>query len=260
MVYKVKPYQKFRILFYSKVNSTNQVARQFAEQGEPEGLLVIAEQQTAGKGRCGKHWFSVAGESLCFSLLLRPVNKNPEQCPQLALILGLSLAQTMEKMGFQPQLKWPNDVYLNGKKIAGILLESMVQSDRFQWVIAGVGVNLNVKRESLPQILQGSATSLFIEGKKEIIADQFLQKFLSIFSSWYGNWRENDQAQHLLAEYSKRSMVLGRMITHERQGKRYQARVERIDEYGGLWLIQQGKRYRLSWGEISLIMDDQPQI
>lgn len=252
----MKSCQKFQILYYSQVNSTNQVARQLAEQGEPEGLLVIAEQQTAGKGRSGKSWFSVAGESLSFSLLLRPINKNPEQCPQLALLLGLSVALTMEKLGFQPQLKWPNDVYLNGKKIAGILLESTVRSDRFQWVVAGVGVNLNVKRENFPQILQKTATSLFIEGKKEIGADQFLQEFLAFFSSWYGNWRENDKTQNLLNEYSKRSMVLGHSVIYEKKRKRYRALAERIDENGGLWVVRQGERYRLSWGEISLTMNN----
>lgn len=248
----MKSYKNFRILYYSTVDSTNKLARQFAEQEEPEGLLVVADQQITGRGRGEKRWFSVSGESLTFSLLLRPVNKNPEQCPQLALILGLSLAQTMEKLGFYPQLKWPNDVYLNGKKIAGILLENTVRYNRLQWIVAGVGVNLNVKKESFPQTLQDIATSLFIEGGKEIVTDQFLQEFLSVFSYWYDSWKVNDKMQYLLDEYSKRFIVLGCTVIYEKQGKKYQAQMERIDENGGLWVIHQGDKHRLSWAEISI--------
>ena len=114
----MKSYPNFQILYYSTVDSTNQLARQFAEQGETKELLVVADQQTAGRGRGGKRWLSVPRECLTFSLLLRPVNKNAEHCPQLALILGLSFVHVMEKLGFHPPLKWPNDVYLNEKKIA----------------------------------------------------------------------------------------------------------------------------------------------
>jgi BirA family biotin operon repressor/biotin-[acetyl-CoA-carboxylase] ligase len=256
----VKSYPNFQILYYSTVDSTNQLARQFAEQGETKELLVVADQQTAGRGRGGKRWLSVPRECLTFSLLLRPVNKNAEHCPQLALILGLSLAQAMEKLGFHPQLKWPNDVYLNEKKIAGILLENAVRSDRLQWVIAGVGVNINVKKDNFPQKLREIATSLFIEGKKEIATDLFLQEFLTIFSSWYCNWINNNKIQHLLEEYTRRSMVLGRLVTYEKQGKRYQARAERIDENGGLWVIREEERHRLSWGEVSIASDNKTQI
>lgn len=256
----MKTCNNFRIFHYTTVGSTNQLTRQFAEQGEPEGLLIVADQQIAGKGRGGKCWFSVPGESLTFSLLLRPAKKYPEQCPQLALMLGLTLAQTMENMGFKPQLKWPNDVYLHGKKIAGILLENAVRSDRLQWIIAGIGVNLNVKKNNFPQELQGLATSLFIEGKKEIVSDLFLQVFLNIFSSWYCNWINNNKMQYLLEEYSKRSMVLGCLITYEKKGRRCQGWVERIDENGGLWVINQEERYRLSWGEVSMAINSNSRV
>jgi BirA family biotin operon repressor/biotin-[acetyl-CoA-carboxylase] ligase len=255
----VETSKNFRILHYETVGSTNQLARQFAEQGEPEGLLIVADQQVAGKGRSGKDWFSVPGESLTFSLLLRPIKKNPEQCPQLALILGLTLAQTMENMGFKPQLKWPNDVYLHGKKIAGILLENAFRSNQIQWIIAGIGVNLNVTKNHFSQELRNQATSLLIEGKKKITHDFFLQKFLIIFSSWYCSWINNDKMQYLLEEYTKRSILLGCLITYEKKGRRCQGWVERIDENGGLWVTHQEERHRLSWGEVTIALNSNPQ-
>lgn len=250
---------EFRIIYYNIADSTNRLTRQLAEQKKPEGFVVVVGRQTAGKGRGEKNWFSVPGKSLTFSILLRPKKKLAEQCPQLALILGLSLAKIIENLGFNPYLKWPNDVILNGKKIAGILLENSVRANRLQWVVAGIGVNLNIKKVDFPLELREVATSLFIEGRREIDPEIFLQEFLLNFSFWYSCWLENREMQSMLDEYTKRSMILGCTVTYENQGRRCQGQAERIDENGGLWIIDKGERYRLSWGEVSIVTDSKSQ-
>jgi len=229
----------FHIIYQKEVTSTNLVVRRLAEKNEPEGTLVVAEIQTSGKGRKGKSWFSFPGKSLTFSFLLRPVKK-------------LSVAQTLETLGFYPSLKWPNDIYLNQKKVAGILIENSIQFNRLRWTIAGVGVNLNLKREDFPARLQKSATSLLIEGGKPIHPKEFLQIFSEIFRVWYSPWEKNQCQAQMMKEYIKRSATLGKMVRWKKGGKTHQGRAEAIDENGGLWVACEEGQRRLSWGEVSI--------
>jgi BirA family biotin operon repressor/biotin-[acetyl-CoA-carboxylase] ligase len=142
------------------VDSTNLFARRLAEAGAPEGEMVFAEEQTQGRGRLGRTWFSPRGLNLYFSLILRPAFP-PVQACQITLMAAVALAETLEAaIGTAPEIKWPNDILYAGKKLAGVLTESVCEGKSVRFVILGIGVNVNLPVASLPGALRECATSL----------------------------------------------------------------------------------------------------
>lgn len=147
--------EPFRLLIRESVESTNDEVRVLAQAGAPDGLIVLAEHQTAGRGRRGAAWFSPAGESLAFSILVRP--EEPKALwPRLALATGLAVAEAVESFGPQAGIKWPNDVWIGHRKVAGILVEA--GSD-----FAVIGIGLNINTTAFPPEVSEIATSLRIE-------------------------------------------------------------------------------------------------
>ena len=146
------------IHFFERTDSTSTQAAKMAEAGAPHGTLVLAERQDAGRGRLGRGWSSPAGSGLYFSLLLRP-ELPPHQAPQLTLLAAVAVARAVEEIaGVAPEIKWPNDLLLGGKKFCGILTEMAGGVDRVRWVILGIGIN--VTTQEFPGELQPLATSL----------------------------------------------------------------------------------------------------
>jgi len=144
-----------RLLIRESVGSTNDEARVLGETGAADGIVVLAERQTAGRGRRGAAWFSPPGESLAFSVLVRPAEPKP-LWPRLALAAGLAVAEAAESLGLQAAIKWPNDVWIGRRKIAGILVEAGRD-------FAVLGIGLNVNTESFPPEVAESASSLRLE-------------------------------------------------------------------------------------------------
>jgi BirA family biotin operon repressor/biotin-[acetyl-CoA-carboxylase] ligase len=147
---------------YDLVESTQAIARGLAEHGAPEGTTVQAATQTAGRGRLGRHFFSPPG-GLYLSVILRPPLA-PAQAQLIGLAAGLAVAEAVKQVaGAQPMLKWPNDLLIGGRKVAGLLVELASEAQRVRFAILGIGVNVNIPRESFPEELRASATSLAVE-------------------------------------------------------------------------------------------------
>lgn len=151
-------------LFFPECGSTSDVAAERARAGAPEGLVVLAEAQTGGRGRLGRTWHSPAGSNLTFSILLRPTRPPPE-IPPLTLLVGAAVAEALCRFGVVPRLKWPNDVQLASgaqgaepRKVAGILTEMATEGDRVGHVVVGIGLNVNAT--TFPPELADKATSL----------------------------------------------------------------------------------------------------
>src|SRR5262249_37507041 len=143
------------IHYFESIESTNVHAGELARRGAAEGEVVIAESQTRGRGRLGRSFFSPRGVAFYGSLILRAPTP-PARAPQITLLAGLAVAETVHQhAGSRPGLKWPNDVWLGGLKVAGILTEMEAESDRVLHVVCGPGINLNVPRESFPAELRG---------------------------------------------------------------------------------------------------------
>lgn len=169
------------ILRYDSVSSTNDVARELATSGAPEGLCVIAREQTAGRGRQGRSWSSPPGEGLYLSLVLRPQIRAADSAI-VTLAAAVAVAETL-KLDFEvpADIKWPNDVLASGRKICGILVESAIQNDQLQYAVMGIGVN--IAQRSFPSDI--SATSLLLETGRQIEIAHFAQPMLGRIEQWY---------------------------------------------------------------------------
>jgi len=175
-----------RVYHFFKTDSTNRVAMELGYADEPEGAVVLAEEQTAGRGRAGRNWHSERGAGLYVTLLLRP-KLSPVQAPLLTMLAGLSahtavLAQT----GLSAELKWPNDLLLNGKKLGGILTEMHAEPNAVRFVIVGIGIN--VSQEKFPGELAATATSLRKETGRLHSRLEILVKLLSQFETDYNRF------------------------------------------------------------------------
>jgi BirA family biotin operon repressor/biotin-[acetyl-CoA-carboxylase] ligase len=197
------------ILFIETVDSTNQVARKLAGEGKPNGFAVLAGSQTAGRGRLGKAWQSPPGKGLYCTILVRP-QIAVEDYSKITLTAGLAVGQVMEKICQLPvQLKWPNDIYVSGRKCGGILVEtsSLQDTDERNFVLVGIGVNINSEKGTFPAELQETATSVFIETGMEYdiwslfapIRERLLQLLAQLasegFAAILNQWRERDMLQ-----------------------------------------------------------------
>jgi BirA family biotin operon repressor/biotin-[acetyl-CoA-carboxylase] ligase len=165
-----------RIHHFFKVDSTNLVALRLGHDGEPHGALVIAEEQVAGRGQAGRAWHSEKSSGIYVTALLRP-EIPPMQAPLITLMTGLAVhAAIAEQTGLRADIRWPNDVLVNGKKVCGILTEMHAEPGRVHFVVVGIGLNVN--NESLPKELAGVATSLRVECGRDVSRIELLAKLL----------------------------------------------------------------------------------
>ena len=170
---------------FDQVDSTQNIAHELVKAGAAEGTLVVAEQQTAGRGRRGRNWFSPKGKGVWMSLILRP-NISLQFTPQLTLLAAVALCRTLQ--AFVPHkvgIKWPNDLLIQGRKVSGILLESSAEDERLNYVIAGIGISVNLTEEDYSDELKVKATSLFMESGKLIERELLICQFLAQFEQLY---------------------------------------------------------------------------
>lgn len=214
----------FRLLWRERVSSTNDELRALAEKGMAEGLVLVAEEQTAGRGRRGAEWFSPKGESLAFSVLLRPLDPKAFW-HRLSLVAGLAVAEAVERFVPLAEIKWPNDVLIGGKKIAGILVEA--GSD---FVIVGIGINVNT--DTFPEGL--AATSLAIERGEDVPRGEVLLAVVERLA--HHSNRLGGGFEGLLAGIRERCHLTGRRVTLTCAEKRREGVVRGIGMGGELLL------------------------
>jgi BirA family biotin operon repressor/biotin-[acetyl-CoA-carboxylase] ligase len=172
-----------RIHHFFKVDSTNRIALELGQHNEPHGALVVAEEQSAGRGRTGRLWLSEKSNGIYMSILLRP-QLTPVQAPALTLAAGLAARDAVtEQSGLQADIRWPNDVLLNGKKLCGILTEMYSEPDRIRFVVVGIGLNVN--HAKMPAAIANIATSLRIETGRVHERAELLVRLLRCFESYY---------------------------------------------------------------------------
>jgi BirA family transcriptional regulator, biotin operon repressor / biotin---[acetyl-CoA-carboxylase] ligase len=199
-----------RVFHFFKTDSTNRVAMELGYAGEPEGTVVLAEAQTAGRGRSGRSWHSEKGTGLYFTVVLRP-RLSPAQAPLLTMLAGIS-AQTAitAQTGMAPELKWPNDLLLNGKKVGGILTEMHAEPNAVRFVIVGIGINVN--QEKFPPELSGTATSIRKESGRMSYRLELLVRLLTQFESDYNRFLREGPAYVVARFESVSSFAKGRRV------------------------------------------------
>src|SRR3990172_7917990 len=172
--------------YFQEIDSTNSHARRLADAGAPEGEVVIAEYQSDGRGRLGRNWVSPPYCNLYFSLLLRPALA-PIHAPLITLMAAVALADTVAAFVAEPPaIKWPNDILIRGKKLAGILTDSSCDSERIEFVILGIGVNLNYPRAQMPETIRQRAISLIEVAGKSVVREIFLRRLIKDLDRCYG--------------------------------------------------------------------------
>ncbi|MFH0773928.1 MAG: biotin--[acetyl-CoA-carboxylase] ligase [bacterium] len=223
----------------SQVGSTNDLARTLIASGCQNGEVIISDLQTAGRGRGVKEWVSPPG-GLWFSIILFPTNLNPDKLSLFSLIIGLVISKVIESQtGLYCAIKWPNDLYLKEKKICGILIESNIRLKSVEWLIIGVGLNLNVDKNLLPE----GAGSIKEELKEEVEKEKVFSALLSeIEKAWIGFQEDSLQ---FLPEIKKRCLSLGRKAKFKVDEQRLIGEATDIDEKGRLVVEAEGKMYHL---------------
>jgi BirA family transcriptional regulator, biotin operon repressor / biotin---[acetyl-CoA-carboxylase] ligase len=238
----------YRLLCYDSIGSTNDEAKRLAREGAAEGTLVWAREQTAGRGRRGHPWISPSG-NLYVSLLLRP-DCRISSVAQLGFVAALAaggalraIMQRVERLAY----KWPNDVLLNGRKIAGVLLESeTVGSEKLSFVVVGAGVNLIAS----PQGTEFPATSIMAEGFGEVIPEVMLEEFAAHFQSWFANWRAEGFAPVRAAWLAAAAIARGEPIRVRLDALALCGRFLDIDHEGNLLIDCSGDCRRIPAGEV----------
>ena len=197
--------------------STNAEAFRLAEDGAVEGTVVTADEQNKGRGRLGRTWLSPPGANLYCSIILRPHIK-PFEAPQLTFLSAVAVARAIEQAtGLKPEIKWPNDVLIGGKKVAGLLNEMSAETDGINFVILGIGVNLNMTADQLPDGLRHPATSLYIEGRTKVGRARFTALFLNELDRLYAGFLDCGFAQ-VRREWQERCNAAGREVVVSNHG------------------------------------------
>jgi len=189
-----------RIYHFFKIESTNTVAMHLAEHGEPHGTIVLAEEQTGGRGRAGRSWVSEKSTGIYCTILLRPP-LSPAHAPLLTLVTGLAARDAaVEELDSSPDIRWPNDLLVGGRKFGGILTEMHAEPDRVHYAVVGIGINVN--QSKMPAELAGIATSIKIETKKNHSRFELLIRLLRHFDRYYNQFIA-DGAQPILRRFSE---------------------------------------------------------
>lgn len=198
------------IYFYEETDTTNNRARELALEGAPEGTLVVAEKQTAGRGRRGKVWESPLGTGIWMSLVLRP-QIAPTEASVLTLLCGLATAEAIEaETGLSAGIKWPNDILINGKKAVGILTEMDCEMSEVHFVIPGIGINVNTA--SFPPEIAEIATSLYLECGKTVSRRRLVHKVLERLEEHYETFLRTGSFAAMLEDYRKHCITLGKEV------------------------------------------------
>lgn len=224
-----------RIYAYQQTKSTNDVALYLGANGAPDGALVIAEYQTAGRGRLGRNWLSSPNCSILASVVLRP-KIQPYQMPVVTLLTAAAAANAIRCITKLPaKIKWPNDVFIDGKKVCGILTEMGIEKGCEPFLVVGIGINVNIEKDSFPISLKSTATSLSILLGYELSRIQLLQQFLLEFENRYILLNDGNPMP-IISEVKSLSSILGCQVRVECDEKVAVGQVVDIDENGALVL------------------------
>jgi len=242
---------KGEILHFRETSSTNTIAKELALRGAAEGLLVLAEEQSGGRGRRGREWHSPLGKGIYFSMVLRP-RIAPAEAPKMSILAAVAVAEAMIAAArVNARIKWPNDVLIGGKKVAGILAEVGAEMDEVQYLVIGIGVNVN--NTGFPPELRQQATSLHVETGKPFPRLILLKEILARFEALYEEAMSKG-FNPCMARWRELSDMLGMNIRVEVPGLVHEGLAEDIGQDGSLLLRDgKGKVHKIVAGDVTFI-------
>ena len=234
--------------WFAEVGSTNDVAKQLAEEGALHGEVVIAEAQTAGRGRRGRAWVSPAGRNVYLSVVLRP-DLPPTRASELTLLAAVAVCEAVRQAGVPAAIKWPNDLLANGKKVAGVLTEMASEMDQVQWVVLGIGVNVNAEASDFPAELRGLVTSVAIERGDPVPRALFAAALITSLEEWLDRHAAEGFAPVRQA-WRVMSDTLGREVRVRVGDRELEGVAEDVDDAGALLVRTPRGRERVLAGDV----------
>ena len=235
-------------IYYDSIGSTNDVAKQLATQGAVQGTLIIADEQTAGKGRRGRRWIAPQGSSLLFSLILHPALA-PSELPRLTMASALAAGRAIEETtGLAVHFKWPNDILLEGKKAGGILIEAGISGETVDYAVVGIGLNVNLDVAQIPEIAK-TATSVSMELGQRTSRLELLQSFLRFMEREYQLLQEGVSPH---SRWAARLPQLGQRVEVATPWGRESGQAQSVDADGALILLRDdGTAARVTVGDVA---------
>ena len=240
------------IRVFQETTSTNDIIEKLARDGVKEGVAVFSESQTKGRGRLGRKWISPARKGLLFSLLLRP-KLPPQAVTQLTIASATALARAIcSAAGLDAEIKWPNDVLVRGRKVAGILTEMKAEPDAVNYVTLGIGVNVNLTASEFPSDLRRIATSLRAEAGEAMDRAELAVEILRELDRDYARIC-GGQFEAVADEWEEQCKTIGRDVAIQIGDRRIQGRAESLDSDGALLVrTQHGRLERIVGGDVTV--------
>jgi BirA family transcriptional regulator, biotin operon repressor / biotin---[acetyl-CoA-carboxylase] ligase len=241
-----------KLLFFASVSSTNAVAMEMASQGCPEGTIVMAETQTAGKGRLGRSWISPPGKNLYISIVLRPAI-SPRDATALTLLSAVAcISAIRQSYSVAATIKWPNDIIVENRKLGGILTEIKADIDRITHAVVGIGINVNLTRADMPDEIKAIATSIIDQTGELSSRTDLAAAVIREFDKWYGLLM-NKGKQVVIDEWLSLSSTIGKHVMVATGRALLEGYAEGIDDEGLLILkLADGTYHKVSAGDVTL--------
>ena len=238
------------IYYFDSIDSTNTKAKELAEEGHPSGTLVVADRQTAGKGRRGRSWESPTGIGIFMTLMLKP-EINPNNASMLTLVAAMATTRAIRRVTSVPaMIKWPNDIVMNGKKVCGILTEMSAQFDYINHIVIGIGIN--VHNEDFPEEIAKTASSLYLESGQHIHRASLIEAFLEEFEDVYAEYLKTEDMEGLQKEYDAMLVNRGRQVRVLDPKEPFEGKAMGITKKGELIVDTWESRKLVSSGEVSV--------
>lgn len=243
-------------LYYQEIDSTNNQARSLASTGYPEGTVVVADMQTAGRGRRGRSWYSPGSQGIYMSVILRPLLPLKE-ISRISLLTAVAVAETLEEeLNLPARIKWPNDILINNKKVAGILSEAVTDMDGIEYIVVGIGLNISTRLQDFPSDFRTAATSAHLEDARPVSRVKVLQGLLARLERHYFDLLAGSFEGTLLKGKSL-SLIIGQELRLDTINGFLVGQALDIDENGFLLVRDQsGIVHTIFSGEVTILPPD----
>lgn len=240
------------IIHLKETDSTNTRAKDLASHGAPEGTVVIAEKQTKGRGRRGRSWFSPLSDGIYASLILRPAI-SPVVASKITLMAAVAVAESLLSLTqLDVRIKWPNDILINGKKIAGILTEISTEMDRVDYIVIGLGLNVNTSFKNTSKEVRERATSILAETGKRFPRIKLIRAYLQFYEKYYEMFNKSG-FEPIMSRWKELANIIGQRIIVDTISKKYIGEVLNVDDDGILILKDdRGITHRIFSGDVTL--------
>ena len=239
-----------KLFYYEETESTNNDVKRLMAEGEPHGVLAVAEKQTAGKGRRGRTWISDEGCNIFMSLGLKP-EISPDKASMLTLVMAMAVNDAIcELTGLNSQIKWPNDIVVNHKKVCGILTEMEVEAMQIRYVVIGVGINVN--QTGFPEEIKETATSLFLETAHSVNRQKLMETIMRCFEKYYALFLKTGDLTLLKDAYEEKLVNLDAKVKVLDPRGDYEGIAKGIDNGGQLLVSTEQGIKAVYAGEVSV--------